>query len=159
MIPQERRDSRSDQIQNNRPRGDFAGQSGSANAQAVNVVFREPVQKVLKKVRNEPFKWLNKMAGDLVNRNQKPVLPLSSGSWTHYRRLQKFMGSFGTISLRKEVKASLASLQWPRRPSELGVSGKCCAETFSRHHKRHICYSREDRILSFQDNVSILLLR
>ena len=149
MIPQERRDSRSDRIQNNRPRGDFAGQSGSANAQAVNVVFREPVQKVLEKVRNEPFKWLNKMAGDLVNRNQKPVLPLSSGSWTHYRRLQKFVGSFGTISLRKEVKASLASLQWPRRPSELGVSGKCCAETSSRHHKRHICCSREDRILSF----------
>ena len=38
-IPQERRDSRSDWTQNNRPRRDFAGQSGSANAQAVNVVF------------------------------------------------------------------------------------------------------------------------
>ena len=42
-IPQERRDSRSDRTQNNRPRTDFAGQSGSANAQAINVVFREPV--------------------------------------------------------------------------------------------------------------------
>ena len=71
MISQEMRDSRSDQIQNNRPRRDFAGQSGSANAQAVNVVFRELVQKVLEKVRNEPFfKWLNKMAGDPVNHNQ-----------------------------------------------------------------------------------------
>ena len=71
VIPQEKRDSRSDQIQNNRPRRDFAGQSGSANAQAVNVVFRQPVQKVLEKVRNEPFfKWPNKMAGDPVNRNQ-----------------------------------------------------------------------------------------
>ena len=39
MIPQERRDSRSDRIQNNRPQRDFTGQSGSANAQAVNVVF------------------------------------------------------------------------------------------------------------------------
>ena len=38
-IPQERRDSRSDRTQNNRPRRDFAGQSGSANAQAINVVF------------------------------------------------------------------------------------------------------------------------
>ena len=39
--------------------------------QAVNVVFREPVQKVLEKVRNEPFfKWPNKMARDPVNRNQ-----------------------------------------------------------------------------------------
>ena len=65
MIPQEMRDSRSDRAQHNRPRRDFAGQSGSANTQAVNVVFREPVQKILEKVRNEPFfKWPNKMAGD-----------------------------------------------------------------------------------------------
>ena len=71
VILQEKRDSRSDRIQNNRPRRDFAGQSGSANAQAVNVVFREPVQKVLEKVKNEPFfKWPNKMAGDPVNHNQ-----------------------------------------------------------------------------------------
>ena len=55
VIPQERRDSRSDRLQNNRPRRDFLGQSASANAQAVNVVFRELVQKVLEKVRNEPF--------------------------------------------------------------------------------------------------------
>ena len=82
VIPQERRDSKSDQIQNNRPRRDFAGQSGSANAQAVNVVFREPVQKVLEKVRNEPFfKWLNKMAGDPVNHNQN--------LYCHYRRIKE----------------------------------------------------------------------
>ena len=31
VIPQERRDSRSDRTQNNRPRRDFAGQSGSTN--------------------------------------------------------------------------------------------------------------------------------
>ena len=42
-IPQERRDSRSNQTQNNRPRRDFPGQFRSANTQAVNVVFREPV--------------------------------------------------------------------------------------------------------------------
>ena len=71
VISQESRDSKSDRIQNNRPRRDFAGQSGSANAQAVNVVFRKRVQKVLEKVRNEPFfKWPNKMAGDPVNHNQ-----------------------------------------------------------------------------------------
>ena len=39
VIPQEMRDSRSDQIQNNRPQRDFAAQSRSANVQAVNVVF------------------------------------------------------------------------------------------------------------------------
>ena len=71
MIPQEMKDFRSDRTQNNRPRRDFAGQSGSANVQAINVVFREPVQKVLEKARNESFfKWPNKMAGDPVNRNQ-----------------------------------------------------------------------------------------
>ena len=71
VIPQERRDSTLDRIQNNRPLRDFAGQFGFANVQVVNVVFREPVQKVLEKVRNEPFfKWPNKMARDPVNRNQ-----------------------------------------------------------------------------------------
>ena len=39
VIPQEMRDSRSNRIQNNRPRRDFAGQSGSANTQVVNAVF------------------------------------------------------------------------------------------------------------------------
>ena len=71
MNPHERRDFRSDRIQNNRPRKDFAGQPKSANTQAVNAVFREPVQQVLKKVKNELFfKWPNKMAGDPMNRNQ-----------------------------------------------------------------------------------------
>ena len=55
MIHQERRDFRSDRVQNNRPPRDFAGQSGSANTQAVNAVFREPVQQVLEKVKNELF--------------------------------------------------------------------------------------------------------
>ena len=71
VIPQEKRDSRSDRLKNNRLRRDFSGQSAFANFQAVNVVFREPVQKVLEKVRNEPFfKWPNKMAGDPINHNQ-----------------------------------------------------------------------------------------
>ena len=43
VILQERRDFRSDQYNNNRPRQDFAGQSRSANTQVVNVVFREPM--------------------------------------------------------------------------------------------------------------------
>ena len=71
VIPQKRRDFRSNRIQNNRPRRNFAGQSGSANTQAINAVFRDPVHQVLEKVKNKPFfKWSNKMAGDPVNRNQ-----------------------------------------------------------------------------------------
>ena len=71
VIPQKRRDFRSDQYNNNRPRKDFVGQLGSANIQAVNAVFREPVQQVLEKIKNESFfKWPNKMAGDPMRRNQ-----------------------------------------------------------------------------------------
>ena len=43
VIPQEMRDFRSDRYNNNQPRRDFAGQSGSVNTQVVNVVFQEPV--------------------------------------------------------------------------------------------------------------------
>ncbi|XP_065628036.1 uncharacterized protein LOC136066910 [Quercus suber] len=70
-IPQERRDSRSDRYNNAHPRRDFIGQSGATNAQAVGAVFREPVHRVLKKIKNEPyFKWPNKMSGNPEKRNQ-----------------------------------------------------------------------------------------
>ena len=65
VIPQERRDFRSDRYNSNRPRKDFVGQSGSTDTQMVNAIFREPVQQVLEKIKNEPFfKWPNKMAGE-----------------------------------------------------------------------------------------------
>ena len=70
MVPQERRDFRPDRHNASRPRRDFVRQSGSADAQAVNAVFREPVQQVLEKIKNEPFfKWPNKMAGEPRKRN------------------------------------------------------------------------------------------
>ncbi|XP_030924657.1 uncharacterized protein LOC115951629 [Quercus lobata] len=43
VIPQERRDFKSDRYNSNRPRKDFIEQSGSANTQTVNAVFRESV--------------------------------------------------------------------------------------------------------------------
>ena len=56
LIPQEMRD--------------FAGQAGPANAQAVNILFREPVHQVLEKIKNESFfKWPKKMRGDPMRRN------------------------------------------------------------------------------------------
>ena len=71
VIPQERKDFRLGRYNNNRPRKDFAGQSGFANTQAVNAVFREPVHQVLKKIKNESFfKWPNKMAGNPTRCNQ-----------------------------------------------------------------------------------------
>ena len=72
VVPQERRDFRSDRFNNNnRPRRDFTGQSGSADMQAVNAVFQDPIHQVLKKIKNESFfKWPNKMAGDPMKCNQ-----------------------------------------------------------------------------------------
>ena len=55
VIPQERRDFRSDRYNNNQLRRDYAGQSGSTNTQAVNTVFRESIRQVLEKIKNEPF--------------------------------------------------------------------------------------------------------
>ena len=71
VIPQERRDFRSNRYNNNRPRRDYAGQSGFTNTQMVNAVFRESVRLVLEKIKNKPFfKWPNKMAEDPTKRNQ-----------------------------------------------------------------------------------------
>ena len=65
VIPQEMRDFRSDRYNDNRPRRDYADQSGSNNTQVVGVVFREPVHQVLEKIKNEPFfKRPNKMVGN-----------------------------------------------------------------------------------------------
>ena len=62
VIPQERRDFKSDRYNNNQPRRDYAGQSRSTNTQMINAVFQEPVRQVLEKIKNEPFfKWLNKI--------------------------------------------------------------------------------------------------
>ncbi|XP_030964016.1 uncharacterized protein LOC115985189 [Quercus lobata] len=72
VVPQERRDFRSERFNNsNRPRRDYVEQSGSTGAQAVHAVFREPLHKILEKVKYEPFfQWPNKMAGDPLKRNQ-----------------------------------------------------------------------------------------
>ena len=70
VIPQERRDFRSDRYSNNRPRRDYVDQSGSNNTQVVGVVFREPVHQVLEKIKNEPFfKRPNKMMENPEKRN------------------------------------------------------------------------------------------
>ena len=43
VIPQERRDFKSDRYSNNRPRRNYVDQSGSNNTQVVGAVFREPM--------------------------------------------------------------------------------------------------------------------
>ena len=71
VVPQKRRDFRSDRYNNNRSRRDYAKQPGSNNNQVVGAVFREPVHQVLEKIKNESFfKWPNKMVGNPENRNR-----------------------------------------------------------------------------------------
>ena len=70
VIPQERRDFKSDWYNNNRLRRDYAGQLGSTNTQMVNAVFWEPVRQVLEKIKNESFfKLPNKIMGNPEKRN------------------------------------------------------------------------------------------
>ena len=71
VVPQERRDFRSNRYNNNRPRRDYAEHLGSNNNQVVWAVFRELVYQVLEKVKNESFfKWPNKMVGNPEKRNR-----------------------------------------------------------------------------------------
>ena len=71
VIPQERKDFRSDQYNSNCPRRDFVGQSRATNTQTINTMFRESVHRVLEKIKNEAyFKWPNKMVGESTRLNQ-----------------------------------------------------------------------------------------
>ena len=70
VVPQERRDFRSDRYNNNRSMRDYSEQSGSNNNQVIGAVFQEPVHQVLEKIKNESFfKWPNKMIGNPEKRN------------------------------------------------------------------------------------------
>ena len=73
VIPQEMRDFRSDQYNNNLPQRDFAEQSRSANTQAINAMFRELIHQVLEKIKNEA--------------QSEPLLPISLRPGIYYRRL------------------------------------------------------------------------
>ena len=55
VIPQERKDFKSDRYNNNRTRRDFTKQSGSTTPQVINTVFQEPMHQVLEKIKNEPY--------------------------------------------------------------------------------------------------------
>ena len=71
VIPQERRDFRSDRYTNSRSRRDFVGQPETTSARSVGAIFRELVHQMLEKIKNEPyFRWPNKMARESTKRNQ-----------------------------------------------------------------------------------------
>nr|XP_023922817.1 uncharacterized protein LOC112034241 [Quercus suber] len=69
IIPQERRDFKSDRFSGSKPRRDFSA-TGSTNPQTVNIVFKELVHQILEKITGEPFfRWPNKMVGNPERRN------------------------------------------------------------------------------------------
>ena len=54
-----------------RPKKDFKMQEPEAQIEGVNVAFKEPVHKILDRIKNESFfKWPNNMGGDPSRRNQ-----------------------------------------------------------------------------------------
>ena len=54
-----------------RPKKDFRMQEPEVQIEGVNVAFKEPVHKILERIKNESFfRWPNKMGGDLSRRNQ-----------------------------------------------------------------------------------------
>ena len=71
IIPQEKRDFKSNRYNNIRAQRDFVGEFEPATSQVMSTIFREPVHQVLENIKNEPyFRWLNKMSGDPLKRNQ-----------------------------------------------------------------------------------------
>ena len=54
-----------------RPRKDLRIQEPGAQAGEVNVMFKEPMHRIVNRIKNEPyFRWPNKMGGDPSRRNQ-----------------------------------------------------------------------------------------
>ena len=54
-----------------KPKKDFRIQEPEVQAEGVNVAFKEPVHKILERIKNESFfRWPNKMGGDPSRRNQ-----------------------------------------------------------------------------------------
>ena len=71
VVPQDKRDFKSDRYNNNRPRRDFTRHPESTTTQVVSTVFQELVQQILEKIKNEPyFQWPNKMRGNPTRCNQ-----------------------------------------------------------------------------------------
>ena len=54
-----------------KPKKDFRMQEPEAQIEGVNVAFKEPVHKILDRIKNESFfRWPNKIGGDPSRRNQ-----------------------------------------------------------------------------------------
>lgn len=53
------------------PRRELRIQEPNIRTKEINVAFKEPVHKILERIKNESyFRWLSKMGGDPIRRNQ-----------------------------------------------------------------------------------------
>ncbi|XP_030970450.1 uncharacterized protein LOC115990806 [Quercus lobata] len=120
VVPQERKDFRSDQFNNNnRPRRDYVEQSGFANAQAIHAVFRDPIHQVMKKIKNESFfKWSNKMAGDPMKRNQNLYCQYHQEPRHTTEDCRNLKNHLDQTGLRGKIKSPPTSLQWSTKTGE-----------------------------------------
>ena len=67
VVPQNRRDFKSDRYNNNPPWRDFTRHLGTATPQVVSTVFLQ----IMEKIKNEPyFQWPSRMGGDPTKCNQ-----------------------------------------------------------------------------------------
>ncbi|XP_030948867.1 uncharacterized protein LOC115972748 [Quercus lobata] len=167
VIPQERRDFRLDRYNNNRPRKDFAGQSGSANTQAINAVFREPVQQdhrhTIENCRNS-WDHLDQLVRE---RKLKQLLHHSSG-----RVSQAGSKMWGDASLRLPLGTINIIFAAPGRtgscPFRVMSVSRSPAEEYSSVSKRArmdiplvLGFSEEDKIGTIQphDDALVVTLR
>ncbi|XP_030924817.1 uncharacterized protein LOC115951814 [Quercus lobata] len=148
VVPQERRDFRSDHIINsNRPRRDYSEQSGSTGAQAVHAVFQEPLHKILEKIKHELFfQWPSRMEQSNTETRQSTLRP-----------------PIGTINV-----ILAASRRTGSHPFRVMLVGRLPAEADNRESKRAkaiamplIGFSNEDKQGTFQphDDALVVTLR
>ncbi|XP_030963454.1 uncharacterized protein LOC115984567 [Quercus lobata] len=170
VIPQERRDFKSDRYNNNKPWRDFAGQSRPATSQLVNTVFREPMHQVLEKIKNEPyFKWPNKMSGEQLVKEgrlqQFPYQPNGQGDQSRSR-------AQGNVPSRPPLGTINIIFTAPRRTSSYPAKVMSVAsspdEDANPEPKRSrleirasLSFSDEDKIGTIQphDDASVVTLR
>ena len=105
VIPQERRDIRSDRYNQNRPQRDFAGQPGPTAPQVVNTVFREPMHQFLEKIKNKTLQMTEQDEWRPLEVQSEPSLPIPPGAGAYHRGLQNSVKQSETTAQRGMVTA------------------------------------------------------
>ena len=146
------RDFRSYRYNNNWPRRDFTWQSGSINTRQSTRCSGSRCIRFWRRLRmrhssNGQTRWQRILwvtiktfianitkTKDIVQR----TIEICGTTWNSWSERESW-SSFYIIPVARGAR-------WVQTP-------KRCFKTSFRHNKRHICSSREDRVLSFQNNV------